>query len=244
VFADATGSTPARCEGRSDGTGGQGRPPRQTHPRAERPLREIGSCTGAVTVEAARRAGRVTALARGPDRIEKTTGEHLACGCRDGAETLVTVADRVADGETGTAVLPGDPDRSAVSPSGRCRRPVRVSPGVSSLQVAASGARHRWRRRSPRPSTGVGMSGQLSAGFAPRSTTDACSCSRVLTTGRQKTSPPSHSIRLPHPRPRRSSSNDRHATGTTLAGLDALTTDSTGETSPFSDLPAPAVRRE
>lgn len=38
---------------------------------------EVGSCTGAVTIEAARRAGRVTALERKPERIE-TTRENLA----------------------------------------------------------------------------------------------------------------------------------------------------------------------
>ncbi|MFC6730526.1 hypothetical protein ACFQDG_17885, partial [Natronoarchaeum mannanilyticum] len=30
---------------------------------------EVGSCTGAVTVEASRRAGRVTALERKPERL-------------------------------------------------------------------------------------------------------------------------------------------------------------------------------
>jgi cobalt-precorrin-6B (C15)-methyltransferase len=38
---------------------------------------EIGSCTGAVTIEAARRAGRVTALERKSDRAE-TTRNNLA----------------------------------------------------------------------------------------------------------------------------------------------------------------------
>src|SRR5699024_6194018 len=38
---------------------------------------EVGSCTGAVTVEAARRAGRVTALERKPERLE-TTRKNLA----------------------------------------------------------------------------------------------------------------------------------------------------------------------
>jgi cobalt-precorrin-6B (C15)-methyltransferase len=38
---------------------------------------EVGSCTGAVTIEAARRAGRVTALERDPGRAE-TTRENLA----------------------------------------------------------------------------------------------------------------------------------------------------------------------
>ncbi|UPM42805.1 precorrin-6Y C5,15-methyltransferase (decarboxylating) subunit CbiT [Halocatena salina] len=33
---------------------------------------EVGSCTGAVTIEAARRAGRVTALERKPDRLAVT----------------------------------------------------------------------------------------------------------------------------------------------------------------------------
>ena len=33
---------------------------------------EVGSCTGAVTVETARRAGRVAALERKPDRLETT----------------------------------------------------------------------------------------------------------------------------------------------------------------------------
>ncbi|MDL5363125.1 precorrin-6Y C5,15-methyltransferase (decarboxylating) subunit CbiT [Halalkalicoccus sp. NIPERK01] len=38
---------------------------------------EVGSCTGAVTIEAARRAGRVTALERKPERID-TTRKNLA----------------------------------------------------------------------------------------------------------------------------------------------------------------------
>jgi cobalt-precorrin-6B (C15)-methyltransferase len=38
---------------------------------------EVGSCTGAVTVEAARRAGRVTALERKPERLA-TTRKNLA----------------------------------------------------------------------------------------------------------------------------------------------------------------------
>ncbi|WP_306057478.1 precorrin-6Y C5,15-methyltransferase (decarboxylating) subunit CbiT [Natronococcus wangiae] len=38
---------------------------------------EVGSCTGAVTIEAARRAGRVTALERKAERLE-TTEQNLA----------------------------------------------------------------------------------------------------------------------------------------------------------------------
>ncbi|PSP48092.1 precorrin-6Y C5,15-methyltransferase (decarboxylating) subunit CbiT [Halobacteriales archaeon QH_6_66_25] len=41
---------------------------------------EIGSCTGAVTIEAARRAGRVTALERKPGRAETTVKNLTANG--------------------------------------------------------------------------------------------------------------------------------------------------------------------
>lgn len=42
---------------------------------------EVGSCTGAVTIEAARRAGQVTALERKESRLE-TTRKNLATGDR------------------------------------------------------------------------------------------------------------------------------------------------------------------
>ncbi|RZV08681.1 cobalt-precorrin-6B (C15)-methyltransferase [Natrinema hispanicum] len=38
---------------------------------------EVGSCTGAITIEAAQRAGRVTAIERKPDRLE-TTEQNIA----------------------------------------------------------------------------------------------------------------------------------------------------------------------
>ncbi|MFC7075246.1 precorrin-6Y C5,15-methyltransferase (decarboxylating) subunit CbiT [Haloarcula halophila] len=44
---------------------------------------EVGSCTGAVTIEAARRADRVTALERKPERLE-TTRQNLAANDVDG----------------------------------------------------------------------------------------------------------------------------------------------------------------
>ena len=76
--------------------------------------------------------------------------ELLSCGYRDEAETLVTFADRVAGGDSGTAVLMGDPNHSGYQFLGKVERavrsaapdrPVRVVPGISSLQVAASRAR-------------------------------------------------------------------------------------------------------
>jgi cobalt-precorrin-6B (C15)-methyltransferase len=62
---------------------------------------EVGSCTGAVTVEAARRAGRVTALERKAERIE-TTRNNLAANDATGDVDL-----REAEAPEG---LPGDAD--------------------------------------------------------------------------------------------------------------------------------------
>ncbi|MFC7197556.1 precorrin-6Y C5,15-methyltransferase (decarboxylating) subunit CbiT [Halosimplex aquaticum] len=62
---------------------------------------EVGSCTGAVTIEAARRAGRVTALERKPARLE-VTRENLAAN-----ETTAEVELRAAEAPDG---LPADAD--------------------------------------------------------------------------------------------------------------------------------------
>ncbi len=74
-----------------------------------------------------------------------TDADLLACGYHDEGETLSAFADRVADGERGTAVLMGDPNHSGYQFLGKVERAVseavRVVPGVSSLQVAASRAR-------------------------------------------------------------------------------------------------------
>ena len=61
---------------------------------------EVGSCTGAVTIEAAKRAGRVTALERKPERIE-TTRKNLA------ANDVENVELRCAEAPDG---LPDDAD--------------------------------------------------------------------------------------------------------------------------------------
>lgn len=74
-----------------------------------------------------------------------TDADLLTCGYRDEGETLTAFAARIADGERGTAVLMGDPNHSGYQFLGKVERavdvPVRVVPGVSSLQVAASRAR-------------------------------------------------------------------------------------------------------
>lgn len=76
---------------------------------------------------------------------ELIAGEALTCGYRNEAETLGTFADRVSEGASGTAVLMGDPNHSGYQFVGKVQRavdrPVRIIPGISSIQVAASRAR-------------------------------------------------------------------------------------------------------
>jgi cobalt-precorrin-7 (C5)-methyltransferase len=73
------------------------------------------------------------------------TGEALTCGYSDEPEVLAEFADRIADGASGTAVLMGDPNHSGYQFVGKVESavdaPVRVIPGISSLQIAASRAR-------------------------------------------------------------------------------------------------------
>lgn len=74
-----------------------------------------------------------------------TDAELLTCGYKDEREALTTFADRVADGAQGAAVLMGDPNHSGYQFVGKVQDvvdgPVRVIPGISSLQMAASRAR-------------------------------------------------------------------------------------------------------
>jgi cobalt-precorrin-7 (C5)-methyltransferase len=76
---------------------------------------------------------------------DEITGEALTCGYRDEPEVLAEFADRVAEGARGTAVLMGDPNHSGYQFVGKVESavdaPVRVIPGISSLQIAASRAR-------------------------------------------------------------------------------------------------------
>jgi cobalt-precorrin-7 (C5)-methyltransferase len=78
-----------------------------------------------------------------------TDAELLTCGYRDEGETLARFAERVGDGAAGTAVLMGDPNHSGYQFLGKVERAVeraaagsvRVVPGISALQMAASRAR-------------------------------------------------------------------------------------------------------
>ncbi|MCU4741404.1 cobalt-precorrin-7 (C(5))-methyltransferase [Halobacteria archaeon AArc-m2/3/4] len=105
-------------------------------PRGERAIREADVVVGFATV--------VEFVA------DRTDADLLTCGYRDEADALETFAERVADGERGTAVLMGDPNHSGYQFVGKVQAaiartdssvPVRVVPGISSLQMAASRAR-------------------------------------------------------------------------------------------------------
>ncbi len=100
-------------------------------PRAERAIREADVIVGFETV--------VGCIA------DATDANLLSCGYFDEDETLERFGERVGAGERGTAVLMGDPNHSGYQFVGKVQRavdrPVRIVPGISSLQVAASRAR-------------------------------------------------------------------------------------------------------
>jgi cobalt-precorrin-7 (C5)-methyltransferase len=102
-------------------------------PRARRAVREADVVVGFETV---------VDVVRG--EVE-TDADWLTCGYADEAETLSAFADRVSAGAAGVAVLMGDPNHSGYQFVGKVESAldsrVRVVPGISSLQVAASRAR-------------------------------------------------------------------------------------------------------
>ncbi|EMA22556.1 cobalt-precorrin-7 (C(5))-methyltransferase [Haloarcula argentinensis] len=100
-------------------------------PRGEQAIREADVVVGFETV--------VDFVA------DRTDADLLTCGYRDELDTLDAFAERVAGGERGTAVAMGDPNHSGYQFVGKVQRavdrPVRLVPGISSLQIAASRAR-------------------------------------------------------------------------------------------------------
>ena len=105
--------------------------PEYLTPRGARAIREADVVVGFETVV---------------DFVEdEIGGDALTCGYRDEPEVLAGFADRVADGERGTAVLMGDPNHSGYQFVGKVESavdaPVEVVPGISALQVAAARAR-------------------------------------------------------------------------------------------------------
>lgn len=121
-------------------------------PDADRPIRAVGIGPGNLDFltprgeRAIREADVVVGFETVVDFVaERTDADLLTCGYRDELDTLDAFAERVAAGERGTAVLMGDPNHSGYQFVGKVQRavdrPVRVVPGISSLQVAASRAR-------------------------------------------------------------------------------------------------------
>jgi cobalt-precorrin-7 (C5)-methyltransferase len=104
-------------------------------PRGERAIREADVVVGFTTV--------VEFVA------DLTDADLLTCGYKDEADALEAFGKRVGAGEAGPAVAMGDPNHSGYQFVGKVQdaverfseRPLRVVPGISSLQVAASRAR-------------------------------------------------------------------------------------------------------
>ncbi|ELY74434.1 cobalt-precorrin-7 (C(5))-methyltransferase [Natrinema pallidum] len=105
-------------------------------PRGERAIREADVVVGFTTV--------VEFVA------DLTDADLLTCGYKDEAEALEEFGERVAAGESGTAVAMGDPNHSGYQFVGKVQDtvqehdsdvPVRVVPGISAIQMAASRAR-------------------------------------------------------------------------------------------------------
>lgn len=102
---------------------------------------EVGSCTGAVTVEAARRAGRVTALERKADRLE-TTRSNLDANEYDADVRLVNAEapERLPD-DGDVVFLGGSRNYERVLDATLAAGYDRVVMNVSRLEVAGEAAR-------------------------------------------------------------------------------------------------------
>jgi len=211
--------------------------PEYLTPRAERAIRDADVVVGFETV---------VEFVSG-----RTDADLLTCGYRDEAETLATFADRVAVGESGTAVLMGDPNHSGYQFVGKVQAavepPVRVVPGVSSLQVAAS------RARTPMEETTfvtLHRSGDVTSGLRrlreevgerhllvlprPYDWMPEDVAADLLDSGASPSLEALVLERLTH--------DDETVTETTLGRLRALAADD--DTSPFSDLSVLAVRSD
>ena len=98
---------------------------------------EVGSCTGAVTVEAARRAGRVTAIEREESRAE-TTQKNLAANDVEGVEVRVAEAPEGLPDDADALFLGGSRNYEAVLDRAVEAGVDRVVMNVSRLEVAGA----------------------------------------------------------------------------------------------------------
>lgn len=102
---------------------------------------EVGSCTGAVTIEAARRAGRVTALERKAERLEATRA-NLAANEYDADVRLVNAEapERLPD-DGDVVFLGGSRNYERVLDAAVAADYDRIVMNVSRLEVAGEAAR-------------------------------------------------------------------------------------------------------
>jgi cobalt-precorrin-6B (C15)-methyltransferase len=99
---------------------------------------EVGSCTGAVTIEAARRAGRVTALERKAERLE-VTRKNLAANDTEAAVDLrATEAPGGLPEDATVLFLGGSRNYEAVLDHAAATGVDRVVMNVSRLEVAGA----------------------------------------------------------------------------------------------------------
>jgi cobalt-precorrin-6B (C15)-methyltransferase len=101
---------------------------------------EVGSCTGAVTVEAARRAGRVTAIERKPERLE-TTRKNLAANGIEGVELVESEAPDGIPDDADALFVGGSRNYAGVLDRAAEAGIDRVVMNVSRLEVAGDAVR-------------------------------------------------------------------------------------------------------
>lgn len=101
---------------------------------------EVGSCTGAVTIEAARRAGRVTAIERKPERLE-TTRKNLASNGISDVELIEAEAPEGIPEDSDALFLGGSRNYAAVLDRAAELGVDRIVMNVSRLEVAGDAVR-------------------------------------------------------------------------------------------------------
>jgi len=233
---------------------------RPEDPDAENPVHAVGIGPGTLDYltprgeQAIREADVIVGFGTVVEFVaERTDADLLTCGYRDEAEALNRFAERVADGEAGTVVLMGDPNHSGYQFVGKVQRvvdrPVRVVPGISSLQMAAS------RARTPMEDTTfvtLHKSGDLTADVArlrrdvgerhllvlprPFDLMPGTIAAELLDAGADPELPALVYERLTH--------DDERRTRTTIAGLAEHKGGDSPEETPLSDLSVLVVRRE
>ncbi len=101
---------------------------------------EVGSCTGAVTIEAAGRAGRVTAIERKPERLDAAR-KNLAANGVEGVELVEGEAPAALPDDADALFLGGSRNYAAVLDHAADTGVDRVVMNVSRLEVAGDAVR-------------------------------------------------------------------------------------------------------